>query len=273
MLTSSYGTGQLIRAALDQGCRKLLITIGGSATVDGGMGLLSALGVQFLNADGKQLPPVGQSLVCLAAVDISGLDQRLKACSVQVACDVNNPLCGPLGAAPVFGPQKGATKEMVGELSAGLENYARLTMAATKRDVAGLPGAGAAGGVGAALMAYLGAELRSGVDAVLDTLQVDDILRDTDLVITGEGRMDGQTAQGKAPTGIAQRGQKYGCATVALVGSLEPGYEAVYQQGISAVFPLVNRPMSLQQAMDNAASLLQDCAGRVIRLYRLGRED
>lgn len=264
LFTSSYGTGELMRAALDHGCREIIVTIGGSATVDGGMGLLSALGARFLRADGSELTPIGQNLPDVASVDLAGFDSRLAECTVRIASDVTNPLCGELGAAPVFGPQKGATPEMVAYLALGLERFAAATERATGCQVANLPGAGAAGGVGAALMSYVGGQMNSGVQVVLDTLKVDQYLRDTDLIITGEGRMDGQTAQGKAPTGIAQRGLRHGCKTIALVGSIAPGYEAVYAQGISAVFPIVNRPMTLEQAMAEAASLLSDSAARVV---------
>ena len=267
LLTSSFGTGELIRAALDHGCREIVVTIGGSATVDGGMGMLAALGARFLDQGGVELEPIGQSLPEVATVDLAQFDPRLAQCSVRIASDVTNPLCGPLGAAPVFGPQKGATPEMVAYLARGLERFAVATERATGFQVATLPGAGAAGGVGAALMSYARGQMNSGVQVVLDTLDVDQYLRDTDLIITGEGRMDGQTAQGKAPTGIAKRGLRYGCKTIALVGSIAPGYEAVYEQGISAVFPIVNRPMTLDQAMAEAAILLTDCAARVVHGY------
>lgn len=272
LFTTSFGTGQLILAALDHGCRQLVVTIGGSATVDGGIGMLTALGARFLDADGIELPPIGQSLGSIASVDLCRFEPRLAHCSLRIACDVTNPLTGPLGAAPVFGPQKGATPTIVAQLAAGLERFAAVTAAATGRRVTDLPGAGAAGGVGAALMAYANGQMHSGVAVVLDTLQVDQYLPEIDLIITGEGRMDGQTAQGKAPTGIAARGRQHGCQTIALVGSLGPGYEAVYEQGISAVFPIINRPMSLEQAMQEASSLLTDCAVRVMRLHQLGMD-
>lgn len=270
LLTSSFGTGQLIRAALDHGCRRLLVTIGGSATVDGGLGLLAALGARLLDDAGAELPPTGQSLGALASLDLTELDRRLTDCTLRIASDVTNPLIGPLGAAPVFGPQKGATPTMVDYLAAGLARFAGITRQLTGIDVADLPGAGAAGGVGATLLAYAGGQMQSGVDVVLDTLRVDQLLPGVELIITGEGRTDAQTAQGKAPTGIALRGQQHGCRTIALVGSLGPGYEAVYQRGIAAVFSILDRPLSLEQAMAEADRLLADCAARVVRLLPPG---
>lgn len=267
LLTSSFGTGQLIKAALDQGCREIIVTIGGSATVDGGLGMLAALGARFLDIDGRQLPPIGEGLPAVAAVDLTDWDHRVDAVSLRIASDVTNSLCGPNGAAAVFGPQKGADPEMVVFLDEGLRRFAAVTLQATGMDVLNLPGAGAAGGVGAALMAYLGGQMQSGVQVVLDTLQVEQYLAESDLIFTGEGRMDGQTAQGKAPIGIARRGLAYGCRTIALVGSIASGYEAVYAQGIDAIFPIVNRPMSLAEAMEQAEELLQDAAARAMRAF------
>ncbi len=263
LLASSYGTGQLIKEALEQGCREIIVTIGGSATVDGGLGMLAALGARFTDATGKELPPIGRSLPAVARIDLTHWDARLDDVILRIASDVTNPLCGHSGAAAVFGPQKGADPAMVEFLDAGLRHFAAITLQATGMDVLNLPGAGAAGGVGAALMAYLRGQMQSGVQVVLDTLQVDRLLPDCDLIITGEGRMDGQTTQGKAPVGIAQRGLVHGCRTIALVGSIAPGYEAVYERGIEAVFPIVNRPMTLAEAMEQAEELLQDTAARV----------
>lgn len=271
LLASSFGTGQLIQAALDQNCRQLVVTIGGTATVDGGIGLLSALGARFIDAAGQQLEPVGRSLPQIADVDLSRLDPRLPLCSIRVASDVTNPLCGPQGAAAVFGPQKGATAEMVSYLDAGLGRLAEVTEQVTGLGVTNLPGAGAAGGVGAALAAYLAGQMQSGVKVVLDTLQADRHLQTADLVITGEGRMDAQTAHGKAPVGIALRGLEYGCRTIALVGSVLPGYEAVYDQGISAVFPIINRPLTLREAMNETADLLSDAAARAMHAWHAFR--
>lgn len=268
LLTSTYGTGELMRAALDLGCRELIITIGGSATNDGGLGMLAALGAKFYDADGNELEPLGGSLPHLARIDIAELDPRLSDCHITIASDVTNPLCGPLGATAVFGPQKGATPDMVEVLDQGLRNFAQATLAATGVDVLDLPGAGAAGGLGAALMAYAGGVMRSGIDVVLDTIGIDSHLAAADLVFTGEGRMDEQTAHGKAPVGLARRARQHDCPVVALVGSLGPGYQAVLEQGITGVFPVLSGPADLAHAMEHAAELVADTAFRVMHLLK-----
>lgn len=267
LLTGTYGTGQLIRAALDLGCRELIITIGGSATVDGGIGMLTALGAKFYDSQQRLLPPLGSSLLRLARIDITGLDRRLQDCRITIASDVNNPLCGPDGAAPVFGPQKGATPAMVIQLEQGLHNFAQATLATTGLDVLDLPGGGAAGGLGAALIAYAGGVMRSGIEVVLDAIDIDTRLAGASLVFTGEGRMDGQTVQGKAPLGLARRAQAHGCPVVALVGSLGENYQAVLEQGISGVFPVVTGPMDLATAMGDAPQLITDTAYRVMNFW------
>lgn len=268
LLTSTYGTGELMRAALDLGCRELIITIGGSATNDGGLGMLAALGAKFYDADGNELEPVGGSLPYLARIDIAELDPRLSNCHITIASDVTNPLCGPLGATAVFGPQKGATPDMVEVLDQGLRKFAQATLVATGVDVLDLPGAGAAGGLGAALMAYAGGVMRSGIDVVLDTIGIDSHLAAADLVFTGEGRMDEQTAHGKAPVGLARRARQHDCPVVALVGSLGPGYQAVLEQGITGVFPVLSGPADLAHAMEHAAELVADTAFRVMHLLK-----
>ncbi|NLY54332.1 MAG: glycerate kinase [Firmicutes bacterium] len=272
--TSSYGTGELIRACLDLGCDELIITLGGSATVDGGLGMLAALGAKFFDAQQELLPPLGASLPRLAAVDLTDLDQRLRACRITIASDVTNPVCGPAGAAPVFGPQKGATPAMVETLALGLQKLAQLTAAVTGVHVEDLPGGGAAGGLGAALVAYAGGVIRSGIDVVLDALHIDKQLAGAQLVFTGEGRLDGQTAQGKAPVGLAQRARAHGCQVIALVGSLGEGYEAVFEQGIDGIWPILAEPQDLASAMASADSLLAAAAYRAMRFYCriLGKE-
>lgn len=271
LLTSTFGTGELIRATLDLGCQELIITIGGSATNDGGLGMLAALGAKFYGNERQELAPVGGSLPHLAQVDITGLDKRLQTCRITIASDVTNPLCGPLGAAAVFGPQKGATPEMVELLEQGLHKFAQATLTATGVDVLHLPGAGAAGGLGAALIAYAGGIMRSGIDVVLDTIGIDARLAGAGLAFTGEGRMDGQTAHGKAPAGLAKRAREHNCPVVALVGSLGENYEAVLEQGISGVFPVLSAPMDLDSAMEHAAELIADTAYRVMHFWSSGR--
>ena len=264
LLTSTFGTGELVRAALDLGVSELIITIGGSATVDGGLGLLAALGA---NENHRELQPLGGSLPHLARVDLAGLDKRLPGCRITIASDVTNPLCGPLGAAPVFGPQKGATPEMVELLAQGLNKFAAVTAAATGVAVQDLPGAGGAGGLGAALIAYAGGIMHSGIDVVLDTIDIDSRLAGASLVFTGEGRLDGQTVQGKAPVGLARRARACGCPVIALVGGLGANYEAVYEQGIAGVFPVESGPMELSYAMQHAAELIAAAAYRVMHFW------
>lgn len=267
LLTSTFGTGELIRAALDLGCTELIITIGGSATVDGGLGMLAALGAKLYDSERQLLAPVGGSLPNLAQVDITGLDKRLQSCRITIASDVTNPLCGPAGAAAVFGPQKGATLAMVELLDHGLQKFAQATLTSTGVDVLDSPGAGAAGGLGAALIAYAGGVMRSGIDVVLDTIDIDARLAGASLAFTGEGRMDGQTAHGKAPVGLARRARGHNCPVVALVGSLGANYEAVLEQGITGIFPVLSEPMDLAFAMEHAAELIADTAYRVMHFY------
>lgn len=273
LLTSSYGTGQLLQAALELGCRNLIITLGGSATVDGGIGMLAALGAVFYDEAEQELEPVGGSLPRVVRVDLQQLDRRLQASQIIIAADVTNPLCGPQGAAPVFGPQKGASPATVAVLAQGLNHWAAVTAASTGLSVDSLPGGGAAGGLGAALVAYAGGQIRLGSDVVLDTLQVDARLAGADLVITGEGNLDGQTAAGKAPVGIARRAQHYGCHTVAIVGGLGSGYANVYDQGIDGIFTILPRPLHLAQAMADTSRLLEDATWRVMHFYSRIRAD
>ncbi|MFA6135678.1 MAG: glycerate kinase, partial [Phycisphaerae bacterium] len=219
-ITSTFGTGELMKAALDAGLRKLVIGIGGSATNDGGTGMARALGVRFLDAEGRDLPDGGAALSRLARMDLSGLDPRLAEASILVACDVDNPLCGPRGASAVYGPQKGATPAMVAELDAALGAFAKVAASTTGREVALLPGAGAAGGLGAGLLFFMPASLRPGVSIVLETTGFEALVQGADLVLTGEGRTDFQTAMGKAPVGVAAVAKRHGVLVVCLAGGL-----------------------------------------------------
>jgi glycerate kinase len=267
---SSQGTGELIRAALDAGVRRLVVAIGGSATNDGGCGALQALGARFLDSAGLPLPPGGAALARLARVDLAALDARLAACELSVACDVDNPLTGPRGASAIFGPQKGATPAMVALLDEALERFAAVARQATGRDVAQTPGAGAAGGMGAGLLFFTPAQLRRGVELVLDVVRFEDRLQGADLVITGEGRTDGQTSMGKAPVGVAAVAKRAGVPVVCLSGGLGPGAEAVLEQGIDALASASPGPMALEEAMERASELVELAAVRVCRLLRLG---
>ena len=269
-VTSTFGTGELMKAALDAGLRKLVIGIGGSATNDGGTGMARALGVRFLDAEGHDLPEGGAALARLARIDLSGLDPRLAQASVLVACDVDNPLCGPKGASAVYGPQKGATPEMVQELDAALGVFAGVAQAATGRDIALLPGAGAAGGLGAGLLFFTPASLRPGVAIVLETTGFEALVQGADLVITGEGRTDFQTAMGKAPVGVAAVAKRHGVPVVCIAGGLGDGADEVLRHGIDALATTVPQPMSLEDCMGQGAALVEAAAARACRLVKVG---
>lgn len=269
-VTTTYGTGELVRAALDRGARRFIIGIGGSATNDGGAGFAQALGARLIGLDGQPLPEGvgGGALSSVARLDLSGLDPRLAECEFQVACDVDNPLCGPRGAAAVFGPQKGATPEMVAELDSALRHWARVLLAATGQDVLDLPGAGAAGGLGGGITALLGARLDRGVEIVIRATGLRELLKGADLVFTGEGRMDFQIVHGKTPAGVAAAAREVGAGPViALVGGVGQGYDKAYAVGIDAVVPMLPGPMSLADAMAAGADLLADAAERAFRFY------
>lgn len=268
---SSYGTGELIRAALDAGLRQIIIGIGGSATNDAGAGMARALGARFLAADGSQLGDGGAALAALAGIDLSGLDSRLQETEITVACDVDNPLCGPRGASVVFGPQKGATPAIVAELDAALARFAACAQQVTGRDVAGAPGAGAAGGLGAGLMFFTGARLRPGVEIVLDAVGFSAVVKDADYVITGEGRTDFQTAFGKAPVGVARVAKMSGVPVFCLSGALGEGADDVLAQGIDAVMSICERPMSLEECMAAGSTLIESATVRLCRVIRSAR--
>ena len=263
------GTGELVLAALDEGVSTIILGIGGSATNDGGMGFARVLGAKFYDKAGKELPPGGAALANLASIDISGLDPRLKNVEIRVACDVDNPLCGPRGASAVFGPQKGATPALVQQLDAALGVYAKVAAEATgKTTVAELAGAGAAGGLGAALLFFTDATLMPGVTLVLGAVGFDARVKKADIVFTGEGRTDFQTAYGKAPAGVAQAAKKYSLPVVCLSGGIGDGADDVLVQGIDAVFSIAPGPISLQDCLANGESLLRNAAERICRLLK-----
>ncbi len=266
LVTTTYGTGELIRAALDQGCRKFILGIGGSATNDGGTGMAQALGVKFFDKEGRELPFGGGSLGQLQRIDMSGVDPRLKDCEFTVACDVDNPLTGPNGASHVFGPQKGATPDMVVELDRNLAHYAKMIERDLGTSVSDLPGAGAAGGLGAAMVAFLGATLKRGVEIVVEATRLAEHVQGADLVLSGEGQIDFQTERGKTPFGVAKVAQKAGVPVILIAGSIGRGVEVLYQHGVQSVFSIVNRPMSLQEAMEQARDLLADATERIVRV-------
>lgn len=269
--TTSFGTGQLMAAALRAGARRLLIGIGGSATNDGGMGMLEALGAKFMDVEGHTLPPVGGSLGKVAKADFSGLHPAVLQTPITVICDVTNPLLGENGAAFIYGPQKGATPAVRDELEAGMAHFAAVMAGTLGRDFASFPGAGAAGGLGAALHAVLGADLRRGVDAVLDAVGFDDAITGASLVITGEGRLDGQSVRsGKVISGIARRCREKGVPVAAVVGGVGPGAEDFYGLCDGVILPIVPGPMPLEEAMENAAGLYAGAADRLMRLLKMG---
>jgi glycerate kinase len=270
LLTTTYGTGELVRAALDAGARRLIIGLGGSATVDGGVGMVQALGGRFLDAAGQELPPGGGALTRLARIDLSGLDPRLAACPITAACDVDNPLTGPKGAAAVFGPQKGADPAMVEQLDQGLGRLAAVIRRDLEQDVEHMPGAGAAGGMGGGLVALLGATLRSGVEIVIEASRLRERLAGASLCLTGEGGTDFQTAHGKTPMGVAQAAKAHGVPVLCLSGGLGRDYEAVYTVGIDAVMSIVPGPISLEEAVRRGPELAEAAAARALRLARIG---
>lgn len=268
--TTSAGTGVLIRDALDSGIRDITIAIGGSATNDGGMGAMHALGIQFLDKQNQTLRGCGENLALIDHIDLKGLHPAVRETHFTVMCDVTNPLLGEQGATYTFGPQKGADHAMLERLEHGMQHYASIVVRTLGRDDSGLQGTGAAGGLGFALVAFLGAELRSGIETVLDLLEFDQKLRGVDLVITGEGRMDCQSALGKVASGIGKRCQKAGIPAVALVGGLLPGYETMYDCGIQSVITTVSGPMSVEQAIADSEALYMDAALRLFRLIGCG---
>ncbi|MEB8478634.1 glycerate kinase [Cronobacter malonaticus] len=268
-ITTSYGTGELILAALERGVKAIIIGIGGSATNDGGAGMMQALGARFLDGEGHELAPGGAALARLARLDLSALDPRLAQVSVTVACDVDNPLCGEKGASAVFGPQKGATPAMVTELDAALRRFGEQLEAVTGKTIISAPGAGAAGGMGAALLGMLNAELRPGIEIVIESLGLAQAVSDADLVITGEGRLDSQSIHGKTPIGVARVAKQFQRPVVAIAGSLTPDYQIVHEHGIDAAFSVIDRIATLQEALEDAERNLRVTARNVAALWRL----
>ena len=269
--TTSYGTGELIRDALDKGFRDLSIAIGGSATNDGGIGCMRALGVRFLDEDGNELSGCGGDLIKIRSIDRSGLDPRLRDTHVTVMCDVTNPLCGENGATHTFGKQKGGTPEILDELEAGMENYRELLRREFGIDMDEEPGAGAAGGLGAALLSFLRAELRSGIETVLDLIEFDKKLEGVSLVVTGEGRADWQSAFGKVMQGVGRRCLRQGVPAVAIVGSMGDGAEQIFDYGIESMITTVNGVMPLEEALERAEELYLGAARRLFRMLRAAR--
>lgn len=270
LLTTTYGTGELIRAALDEGIRDFIIGIGGSATNDGGMGMAQALGIAFLDNEGKNVGLGGRYLSEVSRIVTDDLDPRIRESRITVICDVSNPLTGPQGATYVYGPQKGATKDMLEVLENGMKNYARVIKNQLGIDVDSMPGSGAAGGLGAALMVFLGAVLKPGIEAILELINFDSLLDDVDLVVTGEGKIDEQSVFGKVPVGVARHCREKKVPVVAICGSMGKNAGAVYDYGISSIMATVNKTLTLEEALKRSEEDLYDAADRMFRLIKIG---
>lgn len=266
MVTSTFGTGLLIKDALDQGCTKIIIGLGGSATNDGGMGMIKALGGKFLDEQGNAIDEGGGAIENLKHIDISNLDKRLSNCEIIAACDVSNPLTGPNGSAMVFGAQKGANEEQQLQLDKNLILYAQTIKSDLGIEVNAIPGAGAAGGMGAAIAGFFNGKLVPGIDLIMDTLNLDEHIKDADWVITGEGKIDHQTINGKTVSGIAKMASKYSVPVIAIAGKVDSNLDELYNIGVTATFSIANQPMTLQEAMANTDTLIQACLENVFRV-------
>lgn len=269
LITTTYGTGQLIKACLDYGVEKILIGIGGSATNDGGAGVVQALGGKLLDKQGNELGFGGGELGKLNSIDLSGFDVRLKNVIVEVACDVNNPLCGKQGASNVFGPQKGATQKMIGILDYNLKHYADSIRNYTGKDVLDEPGAGAAGGLGAGLMAFLNGSLRKGIEIVIEYTGLEEKVKNADMVWTGEGSIDFQTQYGKTPFGVAAVAKKYNKPVIALAGRVGEGIDALYENGIDSIFGIMKGVTSIEEALAKGPENIEKTAENIVRLMNL----
>lgn len=268
--TTTYGTGELIRAALDAGCRTILLGIGGSATNDCGTGMARALGVRFMGPDGEPVKQGGGALGEVKEIDVRGLDPRIRKTRIQVACDVTNPLTGPDGASLVYSPQKGADRVMAEKLDRNLALLAERIREQLGKEVENLPGAGAAGGLGAGLIAFLDAELVEGVPAIAERIGLEESVKWADLVITGEGRMDFQTRFGKTPYGVARIAKRHKKPVIAVAGTLGEGVETLYNEGFDAILPILDAPMTLEEATGKTALLLEATGERIGRMLSLG---
>lgn len=268
LLATSYGVGEMINDAIQRGCRNFIIGIGGSVTNDGGIGMLKALGVRFLDENGEDAGEGGQALAKVARIDVSGMNPLLKECHIQVACDVNNPLCGENGSTYVYGPQKGVTEDMKKTLDEAMAHFARVTSETLENDYMNTPGAGAAGGLGYAFLAYTGVALTPGIELILDAVGLEEELSGADVVVTGEGRLDFQTAMGKAPVGVARLAKKYNAKVIAFAGSVTKEATACNKEGIDAFFPILRGVCTLAEAMDPVAAR-NNMTATVEQVFRL----
>ena len=269
LYTTTYGTGELIKSALNKGVTNILIGIGGSATNDGGSGMLEALGAKFYDKYGDELAFGGGALEKLEKIDLSNFDERLKDVNIEVACDVNNPLTGENGASYIFGPQKGATEEMVKHLDNSLKNYAKVIREQLGCDVENVPGAGAAGGLGAGLMAFLDADLRKGVELVIKYTKLEEKMQGADYVFTGEGSMDSQTVFGKTPFGVSTVAKKYNIPTIAFAGRIGDGVEELYKHGINSIVGILQGVTNLDEALRNGSENIQKTSENIARILNI----
>lgn len=270
--TTTYGVGEMIKKVLDRGIRKIYLGIGGSSTNDGGAGMLAALGVKYFNEEGEEIGYTPKELKNLFKVDISELDGRVKETEITLLSDVNNPLCGMKGASHIYGPQKGATEKDVLELDGILENYGKIVDGILGEKYMENPGAGAAGGLGYALMSVCNAKFKQGISEVMEIIKFESLLKDADLVITGEGRIDNQSIHGKAPVGIAKMAKKYGIPVIAIVGSSDRNLGKVYESGIDLVLDIINEPMNLERAIADVKELLEFTGEKAMRAFCLGKK-
>lgn len=269
--TSTYGVGEIFKKVLDMGIREIYIGVGGSATNDGGAGMLASLGAKFYNGENEEIGYTPCELKNIARVDLSGFDKRIFESKITVLSDVCNPLCGETGASYIFGPQKGATPENVEELDSILRKYGDIIDSITGKKYSAEPGSGAAGGLGFALLSVCKAQFKEGIVKVMELINLENTIKDADLVITGEGRIDNQSVYGKAPVGIAKLAKKYGIPVIAIVGSSDRNLEAIYENGIDLVLDIVNEPMPLEKAIKDVKELLEFTGEKAVRAFKLGR--
>lgn len=268
MKTTTYGTGELIKAALDKGCNRIIIGLGGSATNDGGAGLLEALGARFLDNNNQEIPKGGEGLEKITSLDISGLDTRISQCKILAACDVKNPLCGSEGASFIFGPQKGATSQMCAQLDRNLKRFAEIIERDMNISVEKIPGAGAAGGMGAGLMAFLNAEPVPGFELVADMVGLEKYIMEADLLITAEGKVDAQTLSGKVPAGVARLGKKHGIPVIIFCGVQGEGAEKLFEEGATAIISISGKELNLKESIAKAGTLLETAAENAIKTWK-----
>lgn len=269
LITSTYGTGQLIKDALKKGCTKIIIGLGGSATNDGGMGMIKALGGKFLNKEGESIDEGGGAMDSLNRIDITELDKRLLKCEIIGACDVSNPITGKQGASFVFGGQKGGNTLELEQLDKNLIHYVSIIKSDFSKEVKEIEGTGAAGGTGMALLAFFDAKLVRGIDLIIDALQLEVHIKNADLVVTGEGKIDRQTLYGKTISGVAKIAKKHGIPVIAIAGKIENDIDEVYKIGVTSIFSIVNQPMDLQESMRKTDYLIQSCVMNIFRIIKV----